>query len=580
VNGSSDFGGGVHCDGSSPTIRGNVIRDCFAEFSGGGIRCRDSAASILDNVVESNHALNGGGIFCRNPLPVVISGNAILENTAESRSGGIGSNYGPALVVTGNTFTDNVSAWTGGAIDVRFVGFEGGLEFTGNTVADNRAEVDGGGLHTEDGPVSILDNVFLRNVAVTGDGGAMHTSSGSGTIARNDIRANRAIAGRGGGLFGVASPEWTVEDNRFVANTAGHGGAIADYFGGLLLDRNIIALNTSSGSGGGVFLQSSTLRSRNDLYSGNVASQSGGGFACDGNSSPRVLHASMYANRADGEGGAMSFEAGSNAIINSTIVWGNAAPVDPSIHGPSFVSHSDVEAPAIWPGIDNINQNPLWVDPEGGDFHLRLGSPCIDAGRNDAPYLPADDFENDARKRDGDLDGIAVVDMGADELVVHVAAAFGTVNAGVGPLADVLFLNGSAGDRRRVVSAATGESLELAMEAPPAGPMPAPFALYAWLGHPDDTNVTPQPKNLGATCFPTFLTGGAPLPLEVWNNLGFEGLLGNPDFPSTPAPSIVFSVANGRPNPIDITFQGLVLDDGSAATKPGSVTNAILLTVE
>jgi hypothetical protein len=118
------------------------------------------------------------------------------------------------------------------------------------------------------------------------------------------------------------------------------------------------------------------------------------------------------------------------------------------------------------------------------------------------------------------------------------------------------------------------------MESPPAGPVPAPFALYAWLGENDTGHCTPQPLALGAMCFPTFLCGGDPLPYRVWNNIGKEPWLGTPHFPSDPAPSIVASAPVGWPHPITVTLQGFILDNGSAANVPASVTNAIVLSVE
>jgi uncharacterized membrane protein len=156
----------------------------------------------------------------------------------------------------------------------------------------------------------------------------------------------------------------------------------------------------------------------------------------------------------------------------------------------------------------------------------------------------------------------------------------GTVDLGASPSpTSVLSVNGSFGDSEHVVNAGIGESISVAMDAAPAGPAPGAFALYVWIGEPDETTATLQPKNLGTMCFPTPLTGGAPLPKKVWNNMGHEGKLGTPDFPSTPAPSIVFEKLSGLANPISVTFQGFLMDDGSAANQPASVTNAVILRV-
>ena len=61
--------------------------------------------------------------------------------------------------------------------------------------------------------------------------------------------------------------------------------------------------------------------------------------------------------------------------------------------------------------------------------------------------------------------------------------------------------------------------------------------------------------------------------------MGHEGKLGTPNYPSTPAPALVFEKLSGLANPVSVTFQGFVMDDGSAANQPASVTNAVILRV-
>jgi hypothetical protein len=65
-----------------------------------------------------------------------------------------------------------------------------------------------------------------------------------------------------------------------------------------------------------------------------------------------------------------------NSIIDATDPVNAQAPyLDSDIH----ISYSDVYG-ETWPGIGNINLNPEFFDQVNGDYHLQVGSPCIDAG--------------------------------------------------------------------------------------------------------------------------------------------------------------------------------------------------------
>jgi len=88
------------------------------------------------------------------------------------------------------------------------------------------------------------------------------------------------------------------------------------------------------------------------------------------------------------------------------------------------VSYSDVDQDGYAGSNGNIRQSPGF----GANHHLAAGSPCIDLGSNAAPSLPAKDIDGDARILDGDENGSAVVDMGADEFITGATPGWGAAS--------------------------------------------------------------------------------------------------------------------------------------------------------
>jgi hypothetical protein len=71
-----------------------------------------------------------------------------------------------------------------------------------------------------------------------------------------------------------------------------------------------------------------------------------------------------------------------DASFTNSIIWN-----DPDeFAGLAGATFSDVYGGA--PGPGNIDEDPLFWDAEGGDFHLMPGSPCIDAGDPTSPLDP------------------------------------------------------------------------------------------------------------------------------------------------------------------------------------------------
>jgi hypothetical protein len=124
---------------------------------------------------------------------------------------------------------------------------------------------------------------------------------------------------------------------------------------------------------------------------------------------------------------------GATANVKNLIVWGSTAP---SVFkdGASTVNATFCDFEDPYAGTGNISADPLFVDPAGGDFHLRAFSPCIDAGSSEWPSPPAD-IDGEDRFDDPDVPNtgggpIDYYDMGIDEVV---GEALGVAVPGVTP---------------------------------------------------------------------------------------------------------------------------------------------------
>jgi uncharacterized membrane protein len=168
--------------------------------------------------------------------------------------------------------------------------------------------------------------------------------------------------------------------------------------------------------------------------------------------------------------------------------------------------------------------------------------------------------------------------LGPCLLTPVVDALAGNVNAQNGPPADVLFVNGSAGDAAtRTVSVAWNAPITIAMDTVPARPAGSTrFALYAVAGAPNASTVTALPLGLGDSALKLPPSGPNPKVKRIWNNLGFVGLLGRPDAPSSPAPTTVFDRPSGLGRTGTFTFQGIIRDPASPCGII-AVTNGVVL---
>jgi len=163
------------------------------------------------------------------------------------------------------------------------------------------------------------------------------------------------------------------------------------------------------------------------ILSGFVLTGGKYGVYCGNSSSPKILNCIIKANSDSGVylNGAGTVEIRNDTIIDNSvagiyvasgdepsvtncIVWNNNDnDLDGCSATYSCISNcDDVGDPSI---THNICSNPLFVDPGNGDYHLGIGSPCINTGNPDGDYAYEEDIYNGPRLQE------PCVDMGADE---------------------------------------------------------------------------------------------------------------------------------------------------------------------
>jgi parallel beta-helix repeat protein len=310
----------------------------------------------------------------------VLRGFTVRNGYGDVFAGGVIAYGGPALV-EGNRVVDNFSCF-GGGMEANF----SSATFRNNFVSGNRPNCSGGPggggiLIGGAGSARILNNTITGNLASSDGGGIALFAAGTPTITGNVISNNTAGGGNGGGIsFGNAS-DALVANNVITGNSAFSGGGIYWLvpFGqrGPNVVNNTVSDNTAV-IGSAVFADGFDVNARlqnNILLGGGTDAVMACGSFNDLNPPVMVYNDVLNTGSGTAYGGTCSDQTGSNG---------------------------------------NISADPLLLSAE---YHLQPGSPAIDAGLNDG--APADDIDGDVRPADGNRDGVAVVDIGADEVVVR-----------------------------------------------------------------------------------------------------------------------------------------------------------------
>ena len=229
----------------------------------------------------------------------------------------------------------------------------------------------------------------------------IHSGEDSTAVLIGFTITNGYIIASGGGIVCSNNSNPSLINLRITGNRAIGGGGIGINASSPSLKNVTIDNNLADFHGGGIFCSSNSSPSlENVTISNNTAVWfNGGGVYCQINSSPSLKNVTIANNTAEEFGGGICCRDNSNPILVNCILW-NDTPEEIYFEYADYsnsitISYSDIQGGEA--GIvtnnngtvnwleGNINEDPLFVYPANGDYHLTENSPCIDAGDPSSP---------------------------------------------------------------------------------------------------------------------------------------------------------------------------------------------------
>ena len=321
----------------------------------------DTIQAGIDASEDGDTVLVAPGEYQRTTInvPNIVLGSLILT-TGQAEyidSTIITDDNGPLMTVSGN-----------------------GALIRGFTIRDGNGGYAGGGIDCRDTP--IFEDIVVTDCYADQLGGGASIRSGHPVFVRCKFINN----GRRGGSF------------------TRRGGAICLERGGTAatLEQCVISDNHAGGGGGIYVFDNGELNLNQVLFADNSVPEPGIGSALFLISAAATLNKVTMVNNIapDENAGALHAMQNCNITINNSIFFDST---DPQIAITDGNTEGDIDYCNIEGGIEginipeenniqfgdnNINEDPMFIDPDEGDFHLNEDSPCIDTGDPDSPEDP------------------------------------------------------------------------------------------------------------------------------------------------------------------------------------------------
>jgi hypothetical protein len=366
-----DCGAGLYLESSSPKLTHCVFRSNRAVDRGAGVYFSFGSQPRIDNCsFVTNLARIGAGLDCGGAPWAEIRDCSFLGNHAE-HGAGVHFGGGSSPLITGCTFVDN-TAWRGGGLAC------------------------GAGSEPETSYPTIINCSFQNNAASSEAGPDVYARGGglymSGfvcpTMSDCKVSGNSASYQGGGVYMRISSGSFT--DCVFSDNSSDwHGGGMyCTYYSSPILTGCIFSGNSAGNQGGGLELPGPCTASLiRCIFYGNSAHY-GGAMRCEYCSEPTVTHCTFFGNWAWFGGGIYCIDRSAPVLENTIMAFGT--------RGEAVYCWDTTCAPALdccdvhanangdWVGCiadqyginGNISADPLFCDPDNGNFYLQCSSPC------------------------------------------------------------------------------------------------------------------------------------------------------------------------------------------------------------
>jgi len=387
--------------GKAPVIESITLRGGKG-LKGGGIYMSEASAVISDVLVTGNSAPSGAGIFLDYFSTPEIK-NTIIENNTASVSGG-----GVYLVESGAKFENVIVRNNTGAID------GGGMFLLKSAAEIAKSEITthtvtgyGAGIFLDESGAQIRLTSIVSNSA--GVGGGIYAIESPAAIIYNRILSNTATAAAvltgtiplapagGGGVYGERS-DAKVQGSVIEYNSAPEGTGAGVHFWDFRqpeISGNVVADNL----GAGIYIQATAdttvdpvaVRMRHNTISRNE----GAGVLVTGQTNADLLNNIIWANT---EGGiSTTGDMVSQTVTIDFTFWGEDEP---------DVVLSDNISTTVFQDNDFFGENPAFIDPDAGDYHIKRISMAFQLGKNTDTATDMDAEERNQGK---------FADIGADE---------------------------------------------------------------------------------------------------------------------------------------------------------------------